>query len=154
MFAMTQAMHEAEPVPWAPDDSSFGARLALVRQRMHWNTAEAARACGLNPDSWRLWEEGRRPRDFEVAAKRIAHRTGCDLRWLTLGPSRTMLAARAQVTACYDRWPDMPAMPTRAPVADYDPQSGPVERLPLTRAVERTRPVRRPERSVSQLVTV
>ena len=41
---------------WVPDTSTFGARLALVRQRMGWNLKEAALACQLPQGSWREWE--------------------------------------------------------------------------------------------------
>lgn len=158
MLAMTQAMHDVELAPWAPDDSTFGARLALVRQHMRWNAAEAARECGINADSWRLWEEGRRPRDLMQTAQAIAARTGCDFRWLIMGPSRADLERRMRVTACsldwYDPRPDMPAMPVVpgvASTANYDTHSGPSDRLPLTRAVERTRPAQRPVQTVSLL---
>ena len=36
--------------PWIPEDT-FGSRLALVRQHMGWNMAEAARACDVDPQS-------------------------------------------------------------------------------------------------------
>ena len=49
---------------WRPDLSAFGARLALVRQRMGWNVKEAADHCRLPPQSWRSWEAGRTPRDL------------------------------------------------------------------------------------------
>ncbi len=69
---------------WRPDDASFGARLALVRQRMGWgNVKEAALACGLPVESWRNWErDGRQPRDFIAVCARISERTGVDLAWL------------------------------------------------------------------------
>lgn len=69
---------------WVPDDGQFGARLALVRQRMGWgNVKEAALACGLPVESWRGWErDGRLPRDLIGAGRAVAARTGCDLGWL------------------------------------------------------------------------
>lgn len=71
-------------VGWRPDDSEFGARLALIRQRMGWgNVKEAALACGLPVESWRNWErDGRIPRDFVAVCKAISDRTGVDLSWL------------------------------------------------------------------------
>lgn len=40
-------------VGWRADDSTFGARLALVRQRMGWgNVKEAALACGRAGSDW------------------------------------------------------------------------------------------------------
>lgn len=69
------------------DDSSFGARLALVRQRMAWgNVKEAADECGLPAESWRRWErDGRAPRDVVQIAAVISDKTGCDLGWLLAG---------------------------------------------------------------------
>lgn len=67
-----------------PDDEAFGARLALVRQRMGWgNVKEAALACGLPVESWRGWErDGRLPRDLVGTCRAIAQRTGADVNWL------------------------------------------------------------------------
>jgi hypothetical protein len=41
---------------WVPDDSTFAARLALVRQRMGWNVKKAADECGIAVENWRRWE--------------------------------------------------------------------------------------------------
>src|SRR5262245_26075047 len=73
---------------WIPDESTFGARLALVRQKMRWgNIVTAAEACGLPAESWRTWErDGMTPRRIVVVAKQIAGATGCDYLWLLLGP--------------------------------------------------------------------
>lgn len=88
---------------WIPDLNSFGARLALVRQKMGWgNVAEAARECGIDRESWRLWEQtGREPRRFITIAMAIANRTGVDLDWLVYGPDR--LRERPQTTNQYLR---------------------------------------------------
>jgi transcriptional regulator with XRE-family HTH domain len=69
---------------WVATDAAFGARLALIRQRMGWgNTKEAALACGLPVQSWRGWErDNRAPRDFIGTCQKIADATGCDLIWL------------------------------------------------------------------------
>lgn len=69
---------------WTPDDSTFGARLALIRQRMGWgNVKEAALACGLPVASWRNWErDGRMPRDVIGICRKISQTTGVDLAWL------------------------------------------------------------------------
>lgn len=75
---------------WYPNDSTFGARLALLRQHQGWgNIKEAALACGQPVESWRSWEvHGRSPRDFIVICQTISARTGVDLQWLLgLGPS-------------------------------------------------------------------
>lgn len=96
MSAMTITDTSARPDPaplstgWIVDTSTFGARLALVRNRMQWNMKEAARECGQPAATWRLWElEGVRADDPPIAASKIiAARTGCDFRWLVHGPDR------------------------------------------------------------------
>ena len=79
---------EAVPSGWVPDASTFGARLALIRQRMGWgNVKEAALACGLPVESWRNWErDGRQPRDYMRICQVIAERSGVDMTWLAVGP--------------------------------------------------------------------
>lgn len=69
---------------WVPNDQAFGARLALIRQRMGWgNVREAALACGVPVESWRGWErDGRLPRDLLSVCRSISQRTGADLGWL------------------------------------------------------------------------
>ena len=69
---------------WTADDSTFGARLALVRQRMGWgNVKEAALACGLPVETWRTWERDNvKPRNYTEVCDRIAEHTRCDLGWL------------------------------------------------------------------------
>ena len=73
---------------WTADDSTFGARLALIRQHMAWgNVKEAATACGIPAESWRTWErDGVTPRRLVEIAGIIADRTGCDFGWLVAGP--------------------------------------------------------------------
>lgn len=100
MLAMTTSV--AGPSTWIPTDDSFGARLALVRQRMGWNIAKAARECGLNDENWRLWEQlGREPARLTTVAKQIATRTGCEYLWLVHGPDRGQLPPRPPVTRAY-----------------------------------------------------
>lgn len=72
---------------WIADDSTFGARLALVRQKKAWgNVKEAATACGLPVESWRNWERDNVvPRRVVTIAKVISMATGCDYLWLLLG---------------------------------------------------------------------
>jgi len=78
---------EASAPTWIPSDATFGTRLAMVRQRMGWNQAEAARACGLPQTSWREWElEIGAPRNLVVIVKQIASAAGCDYLWLLAGP--------------------------------------------------------------------
>lgn len=78
------AVQPATTAPWIANDATFGARLALIRQRMAWNQKEAALACGIPQQSWRSWESGTMPhgsRYFAVCAQ-IARATGCDYGWL------------------------------------------------------------------------
>lgn len=86
---------------WVPDLSTFGARLALVRQRMGWtNIKEAAEACAIAPQTWRHWESGRfGPRQLVNACIKISGVTGVDYRWLALGPDDRAEAGSAEVTA-------------------------------------------------------
>jgi len=81
-MAMTETTPNAEP--WVPDDT-FGARLALIRQRLHLNVKQAAELCELNYQSWHNWEHGSLPRDVYETAEKIAGATGCSQRWLLLG---------------------------------------------------------------------
>jgi len=82
---------------WTVDDSTFGARLALVRQRMDWNLKEAAIECGLPPASWKNWErDSSEPRRLIETVTLISNRTGCDFLWLLTG-------SNARTTAQYDK---------------------------------------------------
>lgn len=96
---MTAVQGEPRPANleqgWTVDDSTFGARLALVRQRMQWNIKEAARECGIPAASWGTWENGAMPRRYTEMCRLIADRTGADLTWLVMGPSRTTGRASA-----------------------------------------------------------
>ena len=88
---MTQTAPEtpaATERPRIPSDSTFGARLALVRQMMGWgNVAEAAKECGLPVDSWRHWErDNMEPRRLVTIALAIATRANVDIDWLVYGP--------------------------------------------------------------------
>lgn len=70
---------------WVPADT-FGARLALVRQWLGgWNVKKAAELCELDDQSWRNWEAGKSPRDYEIVCAKIARATGCDRTWLMAG---------------------------------------------------------------------
>ena len=91
---MTTTPAQIEQTGWTMDDSTFGARLALVRLHMDWNVKQAARECGLPAASWRTWErDGVQPRDKDDIAWRIAERTGCGYGWLLAGPRLTTYAA-------------------------------------------------------------
>lgn len=117
---------------WVADDSTFGARLALVRQHMRWgNVKEAAQACGLPTESWRSWErDGRVPQRLVEIAATISNETGCDLSWLIMGPKRpgtgaTNESAREAVRAIR---PSPDALVT---------ESNAVRRGPLTQLTDR-----------------
>lgn len=137
---MSETGHEQA---WTPDDSTFGARLALIRQRMGWgNIAKAAKECGLPVDSWRNWEvDGREPHRLVTISMTIAGRTGCDVHWLTYGPSR---GAVRSSTLQY-------VQPTRVVAVMGEPtgRSGrDIHRSGSTRPVSQTRPMgssRRPK---------
>jgi hypothetical protein len=70
--------------PWIPTDETFGARLALIRQRVGWgNVTAAAVACDITVSSWRAWERDNvLPKAYLSTCQRIAEVTGCDLAWL------------------------------------------------------------------------
>lgn len=74
------------PVKWIPRDDTFGARLAMVRQRFGWNLKQASLACGLPINAWAQWESnGRIPRNFAEVAELISDATGADDYWLMTG---------------------------------------------------------------------
>ncbi len=90
MLCHMTAVHGEPPAAntghgWTPDDSEFGARLAMVRQRMKWNIKEAAVACTLPPASWASWEAGAMPRNLQQTCRKIADATGADYIWLLAG---------------------------------------------------------------------
>lgn len=117
---------------WTATDDSFGARLALVRQRMGWNITQAARECGLGSESWRLWEQaGRMPVRLTTICMAIATKTGCDYLWLCHGPTRGQVHRSA-----YRRGPRVVAT-VRSPEAL--PQ--PITPAMPTRPVRQTRPI-------------
>jgi len=98
-----------------PDDSTFGARLALVRQRMGWgNVREAAVACGIPPESWRTWERDNvAPRRVVEMASLIADRTGCDYGWLLAGPRMAGQAGEGRPIPRYLAMAERPAFRDR-----------------------------------------
>lgn len=102
MTTETAPATAAKGEAWVPDDSTFGARLALIRQRFGWNITEAARECGMHAESWRLWEQaGREPRRLVTICMAIASRTSVDFDWLLRGPSSAMLRQRSEATRWY-----------------------------------------------------
>lgn len=110
---------------WRPDDSTFGARLALVRQRMQWNIKEAARECGIPAASWGTWEAGALPRRYTEMCRLITERTGADFIWLVAGSDG---AGAAQAIAHY----------FQPPIRTTDHRSHPRDNRPSGHAGGRT----------------
>lgn len=126
MLCLMTAVH-GEPRPantgqgWTVDDSTFGARLALVRQRMKWNIKEAARECGIPAASWGTWENGAMPRRYTEMCRLIANRTGCDFGWLALGPTRKDAASVSVWNPPVTIWPQItPLAPRQRPPGRRD----------------------------------
>jgi hypothetical protein len=117
---------------WIADDATFGARLALVRQRMGWtNVKEAAVACGLPAENWRRWERGgAEPRRLVTIAMTISSASGCDYLWLVHGPDRGGVSH----THREGRF-------TAAKVVTVGSGTPGVESTALRRSVRQTRPV-------------
>lgn len=68
-----------------PEDT-FPIRLAIVRAAMGWNYDQAARATGVNSETWRLWEKGRRHcTTLDSTCRQIAGVTGLSYEWLMIG---------------------------------------------------------------------
>lgn len=102
--------------PWTATDASFGARLALIRQRMGWgNVKLAAFRCGIPAQSWRTWERDHvLPRDYIVTCGIIAEATGCDYGWLVdRRPSGTSKVSDERLAAKLDAPLDNPAQTSR-----------------------------------------
>jgi hypothetical protein len=87
---MNRTDGQADARGWTADDSTFGARLALIRQHEKWgNVREAAIACGIPTETWRTWERDHvLPRNYAEVCQRISEACGADEFWLLTG-SRT-----------------------------------------------------------------
>ena len=73
------------PARRVPRDT-FPIRLAMVRAEMGWNYDQAERATGINSETWRLWEKGkRRCTDIEAASRQVSRATGFSYEWLMIG---------------------------------------------------------------------
>lgn len=126
---------------WTADDGTFGARLALIRQRMSWgNVKEAATACGLPVESWRTWERDNvTPRRIVEIALIISERTGCDYGWLLTGPRLRegrliTTGSRAQETVLAPNY-GLASMTSRSPLPGHPKRTSPA---PATRRPART----------------
>jgi len=111
---------------WVPTDGTFGARLALVRQRMAWgNVKEAAEACGLPVESWRTWErDGVSPRRIVEVSQLIAERTGCSFAWLLTGTA-TIREATARRRDRHGHHTDPPPPAATRPTGRKTPSTRP-----------------------------
>jgi len=109
---------------WTVDDSTFGARLALVRQRMQWNIKEAARECGIPAASWGAWESGAMPRRYTEMCQLIANRTGANFMWLLAGPQGQGSPA---TTWAYSQAPIRPISTTSSRPRDSRPSGHPTD---------------------------
>jgi hypothetical protein len=70
----------------APTLETFGARLAVLRQKLGgWNVARVSRLCGIDDQSWRNWEAGGGCQDMEKVCRKISEATGCPYVWLMTG---------------------------------------------------------------------
>lgn len=151
LTSMTQTIPApTHSAPWVPTDATFGARLALIRQHMHWgNIAEAAKECGVPVDSWRNWEvDGREPRRMTVIAKQIATRTGCDYLWLVHGPDR----GSATPPTVWNGPQPVPALAPRVIAGPDVPRRRRAHgRAITTRAVDRAEPTARAIRPESRV---
>lgn len=136
-------MHQSGTRADIPDASTFGARLALIRQLRGWsNVAQAARECGVPVDSWRNWEvDGRMPQRLTTIAMQIASAARVDYLWLVHGPGR------GEPTDGYPRVDPLGPRVLAREVRSED--VGP--RLLPARAVGSTRPLRRsdPKRALA-----
>ena len=83
MATMTTA--HAAPRGWIPDTSTFASRLASIRNAKGWNVKEAADTAGLPVQSWRNWEEGKRPRNMPEVVAQLSRSLGVDRDWLMWG---------------------------------------------------------------------
>jgi transcriptional regulator with XRE-family HTH domain len=120
----TEAVLQEQTAGWIPTDATFGARLALVRQKLGWNVKEAAQKCGLPAENWRRWErDGIEPKRLVTISMTIAPVVGCDFLWLVHGPNRGQIRTSAygstRVLATSSTTPKHPSsfghlLPTRA----------------------------------------
>lgn len=124
---------------WTVDDSTFGARLALIRQHEKWNIKEAAMICGLPPASWANWERGDMfPRRMVETCKLIATRSGCDFYWLLTGDASPARVTEGYAVVPAQRQAKTRRIPKRSPVAPTHrpPSRGDTRRPRLARFAE------------------
>jgi transcriptional regulator with XRE-family HTH domain len=81
MSAMTIQLPQRRKVP----HDTFAARLVLLRHDLGLTQQQAAELTGVGRAAWNTWENGRIPQRQAEIAKKIADKTGYDLRWLLYG---------------------------------------------------------------------
>lgn len=68
-----------------PSDT-FSLRLSIARHHAgRLSIEQAAKLCGINPENWRRWEDGARPRDRIEVSQAISEALRMDLDWLMFG---------------------------------------------------------------------
>jgi transcriptional regulator with XRE-family HTH domain len=145
MSGMT--VSQQRPPGWIPDLSTFGARLALLRQTMGWtNVKEAAVACAIPVETWRRWENGKfEPRGLVNAAMKISGVTGVDYRWLALGPvdrQASLPGASTDTVAVTAKYlPGERVVTTGMDARRIDAHLNDLVNVPLMRGSMRTRPI-------------
>lgn len=85
LCGMTATHGESTTTGWVPDDSAFGARLAMIRYQKGWGgAAVAGERTDVRPETWRSWENqtNKNPRNYEAIVAKIARKAGCDAGWL------------------------------------------------------------------------
>lgn len=102
-MAAVEPLYPEDDAPWVPVDT-FGARLALIRQKLGgWNVKKTAQFCGLDDQTWRNWEAGTSPRDYEDVCRLIAKAVGCSEAWLKAGgPLRSRCFSEFDLTEGLD----------------------------------------------------
>lgn len=85
MWPVTVAEPDLSNAGEIPEDT-FAVRIAIVRAMRGWNYVQAAEACDISKENWRLWEKTHRsPHDYEEVCRKIARGSGFDRRWLSAG---------------------------------------------------------------------
>ena len=115
-----EVVHLVDADTGVPFDT-FAARLAIVRVALGGvNVKAAAEMCGIEPVTWRRWEQGRKPRDYESNARRIARRARVSEDWLFRG-GPLVIASSPWNSLCVDQFelpfPDCVVVPMATPRA-------------------------------------
>ncbi len=82
---MTINAEQTTITDWVPSTDTFGARLALVRQKMGWNQKQASEECDLSINAWARYEDEGGVADLIGTVRKIVSRTGVNEMWLLTG---------------------------------------------------------------------